>query len=262
MRKLVTAALVLAVTAGCHGTTKVPGPLRFPGSAENRLRYRIAVTPPFGIEKHPLTLYAKRIHVQKSIINALDTYSRFSTCVIVPARESGDLSKEIKIARKRGADFLLKTDITRFEASFQGRNGRIFAAYPLAFTFFGLPIAWDIDAKTWRGDADMDVAVIDCASGQQVYSSEIQAESYGNFSRWEELKEESFGKNYIRYCLGRDILNNLMVALLTDLNDNFIKSLTGEGETVATPAEEAAPAPEETPTSGSSEAEEKEGGTD
>lgn len=252
MRKLVTVSLVLAVAAGCRGTTELLPPHKFPRSTENRLRYRFAVPPPKSIERHPLTLYAKRIRVQKEIIRSLDSYGRFSTCVTIPAREAGELSRELKIARKKGAEFLLRTEITRFEASLQGRNGRIFAAWPLGMTIFGLPLAWDIDAKTWRGDADMDVSVLNTSDGKKVYSSRISAESFGNFSRYDELKEKEFGKNFIRFGLGRDVLTNLMVGLVEDLNENFTRYLLGADEEGAekTPPEEETPPPVTTPLTG------------
>lgn len=241
MRKLIAIAIVSSVITGCKGTLNTPPPLPFPPAAESRLRYRFAVPPPENIEKHPFTLYGKKIDIQKRIIRAIDSYSRFSTCVTLPKKDAGNLSKEIKYAKKKGADFLLRTDILLFQGTFQGRNSRVFVAYPLICSLFGMPLGLDVNAKTWRGEGIMEIKVIECASGELIYSSTVKAETLYNFSKYEELKERDFGKNYIRWILGGLVLNNLMVALVEDLNENFTESLVADRKEAAEQAPIATP---------------------
>ena len=230
MRKKIAIAIVLLVATGCHGIMVPPAPLMFGPPAENRLRYRFAVPPPTNIEKHPFTLYGRKTTIQKRIIRVINAYSRFSTCIPIPKNKSGTVTGELKYARKKRADFLLRTNIPLFQGSFQGRNARVIPAYMLMFTFFGIPLACDVDAKTWRGEAIMDIKVIECSSGKQIYSSAISAGALYNFSLYEEKMERDFGRTEIRYMLGGIVLNNLMVSLIDDLNENFTRSLIKKEE--------------------------------
>lgn len=230
MQKLLAIAIVMSVIAGCKGTTKTPAPLSFPPASEHRLRYRFAVPPPGSIEKHPFTLYGRKTQVQKRIIRAINAYGRVSTCVTIPRKEAGNLARKLKYAGKKGADFLLLTNITVFNGSFKGRNARIIPAYMLGATIFGLIPAWDVNAKTWLGEGTMEIKIIECSSGKQIYSSAVRAEALYNFGKHDEMMERDFGKNYIRYTLGDIVLNNLMVGLVEDLNRNFLQSLVGPQE--------------------------------
>ena len=69
----------------------------------------------------------------------------------------------------------------------------------------------------------------------------MKAETLYNFSKYEELKERDFGKNYIRYILGGLVLNNLMVTLVEDLNENFTESLAADRKEAADQAPIAMP---------------------